>query len=116
MTDDCEAEGAAIRQVWSSANRLLCTFHLGQAAWRWLRQTSSGVAEGKRQQRMKEFRSLVFSSTRESLDRRYCDLKDLEQKFVEYLRKLMLRKEEWAHCFRTVGHHTNNIVEAPSGY
>ncbi|KAK2156714.1 hypothetical protein NP493_1952g00005 [Ridgeia piscesae] len=24
----------------------------------------------------------------------------------------MLRKEEWAHCFRTVGHHTNNIVEA----
>jgi len=36
----------------------------------------------------------------------------LEQKFAEYLRKLMLRKEEWAHCFRTVGHHTNNIVEA----
>ena len=71
MTDDCEAEGAIIRQVWSSANRLLCTFHLGQAAWRWLRQTSSSVAEGKRQQRMKEFRSLVFSSTRESLDRRY---------------------------------------------
>jgi len=43
---------------------------------------------------------------------RYCDLTDLEYKFAEYLRKLMLRKEEWAHCFLTVGHHTNNIVEA----
>ena len=49
MTDDSDAEGGAIRQVWPSAHRLLCAFHLGQATWRWQRNVSSGVHENHRQ-------------------------------------------------------------------
>ena len=36
MTDDCDAEDAAICDLWLETKRLLCTFHLGQAMWRWL--------------------------------------------------------------------------------
>ena len=70
MTDDCDAEGGAIGVVWPTARRLLCTFHLGQAAWRWLRHVASGVPEDTRQQRMQELMSLVFSRSPESLQRR----------------------------------------------
>ena len=43
---------------------------------------------------------------------RYAALTGLEPRFVTYLRKLMLRREEWAHCHRDVAHHTNNHVES----
>ena len=54
MTDDSDAEGAAAREVWPCVQRLLCTFHIGQATWRWLRTPGNGVTEDKRQQRMQE--------------------------------------------------------------
>ena len=43
---------------------------------------------------------------------RYVAMKDVEMKLEAYLAKLMGRRQEWAHCFRNVEHHTNNVVEA----
>ena len=36
MTDDCTAETKAISSLFPHANMLLCSFHILQAAWRWL--------------------------------------------------------------------------------
>ena len=71
MTDDSDAEGAAAREVWPCVQRLLCTFHIGQATWRWLRTPGNGVTEDKRQQRMQELSSLIFSSSVNTLEARF---------------------------------------------
>ena len=36
MTDDSLAERQALKEVFPSAKLLLCSFHVGQAVWRWL--------------------------------------------------------------------------------
>ena len=36
VTDDSEAERAALREIWPKAKQFLCVFHVLQAAWRWL--------------------------------------------------------------------------------
>ncbi len=43
---------------------------------------------------------------------RYTELSGRNAHLGQHLRRLMGRKEQWAHCFRTVVSHTNNIVEA----
>ena len=43
---------------------------------------------------------------------KYAALTGLEPRFETYLRKLILRRQEWAHCYRDVSHHTNNHVES----
>ena len=70
LTDDSDAEGAAVRRVWPAACRLLCTFQLGHATWRWLRQPSNAVENYMRQERMRQVMSLVLSGSPETLDRR----------------------------------------------
>ena len=43
---------------------------------------------------------------------RYTALSGRNANLGHHLRRLMCRKEQWAHCYRTVKSHTNNIVEA----
>ena len=38
MPDDCDAEELALESARPTCSRPLCTFHVGQAAWRWLRE------------------------------------------------------------------------------
>lgn len=71
ITDDCDAEGAAIKEMWPDTQRLLCTFHVGQATWRWLREAAHGIPASKRQECMRLFQSLMYCRKIDSFDRRY---------------------------------------------
>ena len=48
MTDNCKAERNALALSFPEATLLLCTFHVLQAAWRWLWQSSSNIPSDKR--------------------------------------------------------------------
>ena len=48
MTDHCEAERKAIKEVYPRATLLLCAFHILQAFWRNLWDRKFGVEKGDR--------------------------------------------------------------------
>ena len=70
MTDDCDAEERALTFTWSTVKRFLCTFHIGQAAWRWLRDANNGVSVDERQELTSKLMKLVSSGSAESFDGR----------------------------------------------
>ena len=49
ITDDSKAERGALRRAFPEATLLLCTFHLLQAVWRWLRCNEHGISKIDRQ-------------------------------------------------------------------
>ena len=53
------------------SKRLLCTFHVGQAVWRWLRDSHHGVSVNERKELIRFFMTLIYSRTEEGLMNRY---------------------------------------------
>lgn len=60
ITDDCEAERNALKEVWPEAKLLLCIFHYLQCWWKWLWDSKHGIADGDRQAIMLAIRNLVY--------------------------------------------------------
>ena len=65
-------------------------------------------------------RAMVYATSGPEMNSRMVELEgdweDTYPQFVAYMSGLLLRREEWALCFRDTlpnrGHNTNNVVEA----
>jgi len=76
ITDDGLAEQNAIKSPFPEGGSKLCLFHVAQAVWRWLWNSVNKVALGNRKTLMKEFRSIMRSSSVEQTELPYkeaCD-------------------------------------------
>lgn len=118
MTDDSCAERNALKSVFPQTSLILCTFHVCQAVWRWLWDGKNKVDIKDRKKLMLEFRSILYAQTEEESKEFFGTLcvGCKYSNFVNYLKNLWERKNEWCHFYRqslcTRGHNTNNFVEA----
>lgn len=121
MTDDSRAEKNALKIVFPESTQLLCFFHVLQALWRWLWDSSNKISKEHRPHLIRLVKNMMFAKneidfeievTAVSID----NISEQYPKFISHVDKLLLRKKEWCICFRenltTRGHNTNNIVEA----
>ncbi|RIB21214.1 hypothetical protein C2G38_2177236 [Gigaspora rosea] len=91
LTDDSAAKRKALNVCWPQSNRLLCTFHILQAFWRWLYNLKHGIDKEDRINIMNQMKKII----------------------------LWNRHQYWARCFCVDllirGNHTNNYVECGFG-
>ncbi len=120
MTDDCSALRQALHGAFPEAALVLCGFHLLQAMWRWLWDSSNEVPEQHRTYLLKCFRGLVYASTPAALMEGYTSLMEdhiasQHPKFVQHLQEVFERRGEWAICLQTqlptTESHTKDYME-----
>lgn len=121
MTDDCSALRTSLAGTFPEATMLLCTFHVLQAAWRYLWNASTGVPINNRQELFSLIKKLLYSKDTETLAQNYtaiCQSETVKSfpKVEGYIDNRFERREEWAICYRPNlilrGQHTNNLCEA----
>ena len=138
LTDDCQAERSAIEAVYPEATKLLCTFHVLQAFWRYVWDAKHSVRHEHRPRLFYHLKSMMYASTAEEIEQLYADAcKDtlferydlccmvspfLFLIFSRYpqvkdqLGKIFSNRTAWALCYRlalpTRGNNTNNFSEA----
>jgi hypothetical protein len=122
LTDDSSAERNALELCWPQGIRLLCTFHVLQAFWRWLHDSKHHIKKEDRAPIMEKMKKILYSPLGSEMDMHYNEFK---QKFYNYdlLRKhfdlLWNRRQFWAHSFRQGlpmrGNNTNNYIERSFG-
>lgn len=121
MTNDCTALKQALHEAFPKATLLLCVFHLLQAMWRWLWNSSNEVPKQHRAHLLKSFRGLVYASTPTALMEGYTRLMEdhiasQHPKFVQHLEEVFTQREEWAICLQaqlsTIENQINNYVES----
>uniref|UniRef100_A0A2S2PBP9 SWIM-type domain-containing protein n=2 Tax=Schizaphis graminum TaxID=13262 RepID=A0A2S2PBP9_SCHGA len=121
MSDDSAAERHALNDVFPQSTLLLCIFHVLQATWRYLWNSSHGVPLCHRQVLYSKVKDMLYSKSKEQLESTFNNIlhEPLIKKYLKfesYITNLYQRKEEWALCYRkgliTRGQNTNNISEA----
>ncbi len=124
ITDDCDAERAALHNTWPETKLLLCIFHYLQCWWTWLWDSKHGIAMHDRQPIIRLVKELVYSRSMSELEQRYSGLmKETPDSFtIKYpnlavrFEQFWYRKTEWALSYRVEqmmrGNHTNNYAEA----
>ena len=121
MTDNCDELHHALSYNWPDATLLLYTFHILQQVWRWLYESSHGIAKNDRVTIMKLFREVVYAKDVEIYVAAYNDLfeANIAKKYstcLKYFEELCDISERWARCFRSDelirGSNTNNYIEA----
>ena len=68
ITDDSEAERAALREVWPESKQFLCAFHVLQTAWRWLCNAENAVPLEDRKPLTSVLKKLVYSESTDSFE------------------------------------------------
>ena len=61
ITDDSDAERAALRNVWPDTTFLLCIFHHLQSWWSWLWDAKHGIAKEDHQPIMLLVKSMLYT-------------------------------------------------------
>ena len=121
LTDDDSAQRGALNTTWCSTKLLLCIFHFLQAAWRWLWESKNKIELCDRKSLMKLLQNLVFAETENELNKLFAQLHEDQtakkyKNYLQYIKNGMLRKSEWAICFRkqllTRGNNTDNYTES----
>ena len=124
VTDDCESEQQALKQVWPSSIHLLCIFHILQALWRWIWSANHKVHKSDRPKIFLCFRRILYSKSRKEYDEQVEILLNDEacqkyQNYISHLKKHYFpRSGLWAMYFRiesnlpTHNMNTNNVAEA----
>ncbi|KAL3199854.1 hypothetical protein MRX96_043740 [Rhipicephalus microplus] len=117
MSDNSNAEKAALQQIWPSARQLLCHFHVAQAEWRWLTTSHNSVDKDQRRRFMSAFQLVMYADTAEKLEAATAEVKALQHDaFVSRVLTFLRRQEEWVQLYPldvlTRGHNTNNFAEA----
>ncbi|PKC72096.1 hypothetical protein RhiirA1_452730 [Rhizophagus irregularis] len=123
LTDDSSAERNALEICWPRGIRLLCTFHVLQAFWRWLYDSRHCIKKEDRPLIMTKMKLILYAQSKSEMDRQYNEFK---QSFYQYYPKLehhfellWERRSSWAHSFRSGlhirGNHTNNYIERSFG-
>ena len=128
MTDDCDAEKAALAQTWPGAVLLLCHFHVLAAMWKWLWDGQHKIEHKDRQILLVKFRSVLYAESRSELSDSLEDLYADETcnkypQFVQHLRKDTFPKiQAWSLQRRisdrlpTGNNNTNNLCESSFRY
>ncbi|RUS79514.1 hypothetical protein EGW08_012712 [Elysia chlorotica] len=119
MTDHCEAERKAIREVYPTSTPLLCAFHILQAFWRFLWDKQSGVEKGDRPHIFNLMKGLLYAESVPQLEDKYNIMQSAivaqNPAVQDHLTKYWSMKEDWALALRqdmlVRGSNTNNIVE-----
>lgn len=121
MTDDGKSERGALAEVFPEAVLLLCQFHVLQSTWRYVWNTETGILKDHRILLFSYVKKMVYATTEDSFNGLYNSfLNDTTvqkyQKFIDYVRKMHDRRDEWSSYPRTDlitrGQNTNNICEA----
>ena len=68
VTNDSEAERAAVAEVWPQSLLLLSIFHVLQSGWRWLCDSKNAIAEKDRKPLILVLKSLVNAKTEDSFN------------------------------------------------
>lgn len=71
MTDDCLAERRAIRKAFSATTPVLCVFHVLQATWRWLWNTTHKVPKEQRAHHLHHMKQMVYAESKEEVQSCY---------------------------------------------
>ena len=121
LTDNDLKERTVLQQQFASAVLLLCVFHVLKAFWAWLKDASHGVCDrSDRQELYFRFKSLVYSTDRETLEMEYSRFTSSPvyakyPKFRMYFGSVWQLRSDWAQCYRKDlpmrGSNTTNYVE-----
>ena len=120
VTDDSDAEQAALHEVWPGSKTVLCLFHVQQAVWRWLWDTRHGIQQNDRKLLMATFQQLVRSTNIEDAVTTYSlhiesELWSRYPQWQQYMATYWQRRQLWCMAWRDaslMGHNTNNFSEA----
>ncbi|GES83311.1 hypothetical protein GLOIN_2v1883854 [Rhizophagus clarus] len=123
LTDDSSAERKALELCWPKGVRLLCTFHVLQAFWRWLHDPKHKIKKEDQASIMEKVKKILYASSSLEMDTHYCEFAQTFYYFYQLLRKhfeiLWGGRQFWAHSFRVGlpirGNHTNNYIERSFG-
>ncbi|GBN39051.1 hypothetical protein AVEN_126593-1, partial [Araneus ventricosus] len=121
MTDDSDAEINALQNVWPASRNLLCIFHVAQAVWRWLWDSSHQIPKEHRNKLMLIFQQIMYAQTVEEAENAYKNACGYIGVYLptydnwnKYLNNCWKKKQLWCLAFRNEkvrGHHTNNFSE-----
>lgn len=123
LTDDSSTERNALGLCWSQAIRLLCTFHILQAFWRWIHDSKHNVKKNDRVSIMGKMKRILYAQSDLEMNSNYHEFKQLFYQQYPLLQKhfelLWERRNFWALSFRSKlpirGNNTNNYVERSFG-
>ena len=123
LTDDSSAERNALKLCYPKGIRLLCTFHILQAFWRWIYDSKHNIKKEDRASIMAKMKKIVYASSSTEMDTCYFGFKQEFYHSYPQLRKhfelLWERRHFWAHSYRselpTRGNNTNNYIERSFG-
>ena len=124
ITDDSDAERAALRNVWPDTTFFLCIFHHLQSWWSWLWDAKHGIAKEDRQPIMLLVKSMLYTPHEQDFRQKYVSImtKTPNSYITQYpnlrhrLEQIWECRSEWALSYRVDkimrGNHTNNYAEA----
>ena len=102
MTDNCAELRDALRNVFPRAVLFLCTFHILQQVWRWIKDSNHGVRQNDMAMMLGLFKNVVYAKTEVELAESYKNLigdTSTNPKFQSYMQGLYNIKESWACCY-----------------
>ncbi|CAB5385354.1 unnamed protein product [Rhizophagus irregularis] len=123
LTDDSSAERNALELCWPESIRLLCTFHVLQAFWRWLHNSKHYINKADREPIMQKMKEILYAPSDLEMHKYYCEFK---QRFYgqypqlhKHFELMWERRSIWALSFRSElhiqGNNTNNYIERSFG-
>ncbi|GES92231.1 hypothetical protein GLOIN_2v1883854 [Rhizophagus clarus] len=123
LTDDSSAERNALELCFPKTIRLLCTFHILQAFWRWLHDSKHHIKKEDRVSIMTKMKKILYALLSTEMDAFYHEFKQEFYHSYPQLQKhfelLWERRCLWALSYRsglpTRGNNTNNYVEKSFG-
>lgn len=120
MTDDSPAERNSLRANFPEAILLLCIFHVLQAMWRYIWDSTHKVPFEDKPYIYFLFRQLLYAPSVEEFHKLHKETMEDEKLkqyglVLDHIKDLFFRAREWALCFRldliSRGHFTNNFAE-----
>ncbi|CAB5379773.1 unnamed protein product [Rhizophagus irregularis] len=123
LTDDLSAERNVLELCWPKSIRLLCTFHVLQAFWRWLHNSKHYINKADREPIMQKIKEILYTPSDLKMHKYYCEFK---QRFYcqypqlhKHFELMWERRSIWALSFRFElyirGNNTNNYIERSFG-
>ena len=75
MTNDSSSERNTLERCWPQGIRLLCTFHILQAFWRWLYDSKHHINKEDRTKIMKKMKEILYASSISKMETYYNEFK-----------------------------------------
>ena len=75
LTDDSNAERNALDLCWPQGIRLLCTFHILQAFWRWIHDSKHQINKEDRVSIMGKMKKILYAQSDSEMNLNYNEFK-----------------------------------------